>query len=284
MRLLQRILLFFAELGVLALGLAAMLAVAYLFERSGADEGWLSFVALFGPLILAVVGFFLFRQRNRRWKIKYDAANYLKHRASQLRNPRRTRRIRILCRLLRWLPSACAALVLFFLPVASRLIHPGTQLVTGYRFSLPMNWIIMKAGGNAGDDFAWALFSNEGASRYGLTPMWFNHSLPSGTTFSASDPAFPNDWYRPSNEAKDGHPTHTAKIDFTMGTVNATCWEYRDTFNTYSPAWLYPPVLWDVLCSTQPNGRNYNLRASFLGQKKDLPAFYQVLKSAKPSN
>jgi hypothetical protein len=285
MQLLKRVLLFFVELGVLFLGLAGTIGVAYILERREANDSPLASIAFFVPLILSVVGFFFFRHRNRRWKIEYDAANWLSYRSSQRLHPRRTRNVQIARRWLQWFPSACAALVLFFLPVASRIACPGAQFVRGYRASIPMNWIIISNGGSNPNFLATALFSNEGASRYGLTPMWFNHSLPSGVSLDTSDPAISNEWYRPTAEAKDGSPTHVAKTAFAIGTMTVTCWEYRDTFDLHSsPRWLYPPVLWEVLCSSQPNGRNYNLRASFLGQKEDIPSFYQVLKNLTPNN
>jgi hypothetical protein len=71
-----------------------------------------------------------------------------------------------------------------------------------------------------------------------------------------------------------------------MGAVVVNCWEYQDAFDAIGsgPNFLYPRELWEVLCSTQPNGKDFNLHASFLGREEDVPVFYRVLRGATPIN
>ena len=109
--------------------------------------------------------------------------------------------------------------------------------------------------------------------------------MPSGGTFFTSDPASSDGWWRPEHELASGHTTHLAVRQFRLGRVTATCYEYRDTYNDAigpSTGIFTPSALWESLCSTQPNGVDYNLRAAFLGHREDLPAFYELLSSAVP--
>lgn len=290
MQLLKRVLLFFAEIGVLFAGLVLSIAVAYCLDRFSDGAGPLSFVFFFGPLILSAVGFFMFRRRSRRWKIKYDAANYLTYRSRRRLNPWRAKRIRTTWHCLRWVPSICAAFALFFLPVASRIVYPANFLVTGFRFSAPLNWMMIETGDDRPrSSNSAAIFSNEGAAHYGLTPMWFTHSQPSVASFSTKDSWVPDDWYRPNREAREGHPTHIAKNEFVIGTTTVKCFEYWDTYeergNWYFPGWRSdPPNSLEILCSAQPVGRTYVWRAAFYGQHEDITAFYRVLKNATPTD
>jgi hypothetical protein len=125
------------------------------------------------------------------------------------------------------------------------------------------------------------------AARYGFTPIWFNHSIPSSGVFLTSDPQHPDGWNRPESELATGHATHLAVRRFQLGMITASCYEYRHSYNNpvRSPASIFtPPVLWESLCSTQPNGVDYNLRAAFFGHREDLPAFYDLVSSAIPAN
>jgi len=156
--------------------------------------------------------------------------------------------------------------------------------VPHYRVSTPLNWLMIKG---RGDNFAEAFFSNVGAARYGFTPIWFNHSMPSGAIFLTSDPEHAYGWNRPESELAGGRTTHLGVRKFQLGMITATCYEYRHTYDNAaeSPSSIFvPPVLWESLCSTQPNGVDYNLRAAFFGHREDLAAFYDLLNSASPSH
>jgi hypothetical protein len=275
---LKRVLLFVAEVGVLFLGFSFSLGLAICLDSS---KNNLAAIAFFSSLFLTVVGLLLFRRKTRKWKIEQDAASWMRNRPWRQLHPHQARHIRLVHRCLLWLPSVCAALVICFLPVASHLIFLGSHLVPHYRLSVPLNWTIIKSRG--GYPLVWAFFSSEGAARYGLTPIWFNRSLPSGATFSISGPASAFAWNRPERELASGHMTHVAKTEFRMGMIAMNCWEYRHTYNDAagpSSSLFTPAILWEVLCSTQPNGVDFNLHASFLGHKEDVPAFYKVLKEA----
>jgi hypothetical protein len=69
------------------------------------------------------------------------------------------------------------------------------------------------------------------AARYGFTPIWFNHSIPSSGVFLTSDPQHPDGWNRPESELATGHATHLAVRRFQLGMITASCYEYRHTYN-----------------------------------------------------
>jgi hypothetical protein len=164
------------------------------------------------------------------------------------------------------------------------MLYSGAHLVPHYRSSTPLNWLIIKS---RGDIEVWTFFSNQGAARYGFTPIWFNRSMPSSAVFFTSDPASSDGWRRPESELASGHTTHLAVRQFQLGMITATCYEYRHNYSDAvgsSSGIFSPPVLWESLCSTQPNGVDYNLRAAYLGHRKDLPAFYDLLNSTTPAN
>jgi hypothetical protein len=113
--------------------------------------------------------------------------------------------------------------VLFFLLIASQVIYSGTHLVNHYKFSMSLNWLIIKGllPANSG---TWVFFSNQGAARYGFTPLLFNHSLPSSAIFFfTSDPEQPEQWRLPESERAGGHTTHLAVRQFRLGMITVTC-------------------------------------------------------------
>ncbi len=275
MPLLKRVLLFAAELGILLVGIVVAFALAIHFDSA---ESQFPVIALFGTLLVSVVFFVLFRRKSQKWKIAIDAANFLKERSFRRSHPRRASLTRLLRRTLIRLPSLIAALTVLFLPAMSHMIFSGRHLVPQYRVSVPWNWTIVKSRGTL--PFVWVFFSNEGAARCGFTPLWFNQSLPSGATFAISDPASYYEWYRPRTEIADGRGTHVAQAHFKIGELELDCWQYvvHPHFGGFDGA----HVLQEALCSTKPNGQNFNLHASFLGRKEDIPIFYQVLRTAAP--
>src|ERR1700722_9270648 len=278
---LKRVLLFFAEAGLLIVGYASAFKLAIHFDS--ADNNLAPILVLF-TLLITIFSFLVLRRRTRKWKIEGDAAGWIADRSWRQAHPSRAKKVRRMYRCLLCLPGICVAIVFLFLPVASRIVYSGTYLVPHYRFSVPLNWMILKS---RGDFFVWAFFSYQGAARYGFTPIWFNHSLPSSATFVSSDPTSAFTWWRPQSETTHGHTTHVAKTEFKMGTIEVNCWEYRHTYNdTSAPSvgLVTPAVLWEVLCSTQPNGRDFNLHASFFGQREDVPAFYNFLQGATPTH
>ncbi len=280
MALLKRTVLLVGEVGLLFLGFAISLVAAKLLDSS---ENEFAVIGFFSGLLLTIVGWLTLRYKTRRWKIEQDAAQWMASRSFGKKYPRRAKFLRIAHRWMLWMPSACAGLVLFFLPVASHILLAGRSLVPHYSLSTPLSWMVIRSGGRY-HPYVRTFFSAEGAGRYGMTSMWFNHSMPSDGEFSISDPGSENGWSRPESELASGHPTHVAKRQFSMGTIAMECWEYRHDHDYLAEfrSMFRPPVLWEVLCSTEPNGVDFNLRAAFYGPQEDISAFYRVLEVAKP--
>jgi hypothetical protein len=244
----------------------------------------LAFLALLLGLFLTSATLVWFRRNAGQWTVVADANAWLAQRSWRQLHPRRAKYLRTLKRGALWLPSLCSTLVLFFLPVTSHVVFGGGQLIPHYRVTSPWNWLIIKS---RQDGPVWTEFSNQGAGRYGFTPVWFNRRIPSGAEFFWSDPRHVDGWWRPESELKNGHTTHVAVRKFQLGTITTTCYEYRHIYNDAvgpSSSIFAPDVLWESLCSTQPNGVDYNLRAAFLGSREDLAAFYDLLNSARPAN
>jgi hypothetical protein len=273
MRLLKRVLLFATEVLGLILGFVISFGLAHYFDSR--ENNFAALTLFFGTLVLTIVGLFLFRRTTRKWKTEQDAARWMAIRSWRRLHPHRARYVRIMHRILLWLPSACAALVLFFLPVASHLAFPSACLIPHYRLSVPLNWFVIKSRGDY--PMISTFLSRKGAAPYGLTPNWFNRA-PSVVTFGITDPESGYVWSLPERDIESGHPTHIAKTDFKLGTIEAECWEYR------VPVHFAEGVFGEVLCSTRPNGRDFNLHAAFFGHSEDIPTFYAVLKGTTPAN
>ncbi len=98
-----------------------------------------------------------------------------------------------------------------------------------------------------------------------------------------TSPDSPYEWYRPKNEGLSGHVTVREQANFRIGEIEMNCWQYEGIYRHFGNPRVNdaPLALCEVLCSTTPNGRNFNLHASFIGRKEDAVIFYQVLRSAR---
>jgi hypothetical protein len=270
-----------AEFVFIVVGFIVSLASAFYLHLTNRRAA--SFACVFEfALICAALAWF--RGSSAKWAVDADPARRLTSRSRRQLHPRRARYFRILQRFLLLLPIFCAAFVVVFLPLASHMIYSGTHLVPHYRSSTPLNWLILKSR----DDIAvWTFFSNQGAARYGFTPIWFSRAIPSVAIFFTSDPEHPFGWRLPEGELAGGHTTHVAVRQFQLGMNKATCYEYEHTYRgggISSGDSSVPTVLWDSLCSTQGDGVDYNLRAEFSGRREELPAFYDMLNSMTPAD
>ena len=229
-------------------------------------------IAFFVCVGCAIGAFILFRRKSKKWKLKWDAEAYLDFRERMRATPEGTRRLEKLRRGLLWAPSLCAAFVLFFQPLASRTIFSARHLVPHYQFSVPLNWMIVKS---RYDLFTWTAFNNEGALRYGFTPIWMNRTYRSGAVFGWTDFRTPYEWWKPRHEMESGKRTDIAAPSFTIGRLKVQCWEYTTRYRD-------PEPLKDIVCATEPNGVDFNFHASFWGHEQDKKDFYDVLRSARP--
>jgi len=277
-RLIKKGFLLLSEFVFLFFGCLFSLALALQLSYRGHTFAPLVFILC---LSLQCTALIWFRRKTAKWTAAADAETVLAHRCWRRLHPRRAKYVRSVRRSLVWLPSIFAAFVLFFLPVASHLFYLGRSIVPHYRVRVPLNWLVVESQGSG-----WLFFSEQGAARYGLTPIWFNRRMPSSVVFLIRNPEDGDGWNRTERELTSGHTTHVSVTEFRLGMITASCYEYRHVYGnvpTSSSSILTPPVLWESLCSTHPNGINYNLRTAFLGHREDLPAFYKLLNSATTS-
>ena len=269
------------ELAILFFGILLSIVFAAYVDSMASK---FAFVALLAGLILTTKLLVLFRRKTAQWTAVADAEAWLAQRSWRKLHARLAKYLRILQHGALWLPSLCSVFVLFFLPAASHVFYGGRQFVPHYRVAVPLNWLIIKS---RRDNFIWTFFSSQGAARYGFTPIWFSRRTPSSADFFWSDPQDAEGWSRPEAELKSGFTTHVAVRQFQLGAITATCYEYWPTYNHglgTSSSIFAPDALRESLCSTHPNGVDYNLRAAFFGYREDLPAFYDLLNSARPTN
>jgi hypothetical protein len=171
-RLTKKFFLFATEFVFLFVGCVVSLGFSAYLHDAGLKFGTVIFIVDFS---LVCAAWFWFRRKTGRWTTAADAEAFMALRYWRRLHPRRAKYFRAVRRCFIWLPSICAAFALFFLPVASHIFFPfGSQLIPHYRISAPLNWLVIKNGG-----IVWVFFSEEGASRYGLTPIWSNHRMPS---------------------------------------------------------------------------------------------------------
>jgi len=267
----KRLLLLILEIVVLLAALTLIVATAVVADRLDNQVG--SVVVLLGGLIPAVGSVIWLRWKDRKWKLRLDAEGFLAFRARMKAHPKRTRRIEKLRRWSLWVPSFVAAFALFFLPINSQLISFRTRFLAHWNFSVPFNWMVIKSSGGR---FVWAFFTNSGPARYGITPNWFREPSPASVTLSFGDPGDRFGWRKPEYEKETGRFTHQDKLVIMIGGREMDCWEY--------PRRDWEPIGWEeILCATRPNGRDFNLRVSFFGDKRDKGSFYRVLATAKPT-
>jgi hypothetical protein len=187
LRLFKKFFLFAAEIVFLFFGFIFSTGVGVHLHFLGSKCGPVAFLLSFSLICIALIWF---RRKTMNWTVSADATAWLRHRSWRRLHPRHVKYLRIFKRSLLWFPSLYSMLVLLFLPTVSHLLCSGTHLVPHYRCSTPSNWLIIKSL-IPGDSGIWVFFSNQGAARYGFTPISFNHSMPSAAIFFTSDPEQP---------------------------------------------------------------------------------------------
>jgi hypothetical protein len=123
MRTIKRVLLFACKVGALLIGFifSWVLAAATGFALSS-EQDHVSTMGFFAGLLAGLfltAGALLILRRKTWREVEYDTSAWLRSQAEWKSHPTRTRYKRIAARILDWVPSAIAALVLLFFPVAN---------------------------------------------------------------------------------------------------------------------------------------------------------------------
>ncbi len=292
MRLIKRLLLFAAEVGLFLVGVVLSLAVAEVFfsYSSVIYRAVYTFTFWFG-LLLTFAGVLAFRRKTRRWKIESGAIAWQRSQARRKLHPARARFISIAQRTLLWLPAAFAAFVLCFLPVATHLVHPCSHYLSHYRIPFPWTTTAVAFPRFDGDsDAVIVMVSNTGKGRFGVTPFWDRQWHFSLMTFHtsrgdsrSSRPAHifgPHSWVK---EVPGGGSTKVLSREFHVGMVAMTCWPYEPSWPGESDGYPFGAgPIGAVDCGSAVDVHGQSLIASFIGHEEDIAMFYRVIEGITP--
>lgn len=278
----QRLLVLAGELGVLVFGVAFSLflaiATAFYFDSRGNVELWAVNVVVgigLAGLLLTGVGVVALRRKTRAWKLEYDAVGWALGKAERRLHPARARRKRIAHQVIVWVPSAMAALVLFFYPAATHLAHPHSGHVGRFRVPIPWTYAIVRLA--SGRDYSWVIVlgSSTGRGRFGMTPflVWPFWNTPTPLS-SFSSFSFESNTNAPALDAMttEARRQETAEVrEFRLRDGAFTCWQYQR--HNGSRNWTN----WNVDCDTPTAVQQQYLHTHFYGREQDLRGFYKII-------
>jgi len=178
-------------------------------------------------------------------------------------------------------PSALAALVVFFFPVATHLAFPLSHYLRDYRVPIPWTATALSLS-QGGLDLVVALVSSTGEGRFGVTPFWNRKpAFSSLMSFSSWTDVDTIDYVYAKEAVREG-ATQVVHRQFMLGGLPLSCWQYLPTKNVFRNPLLVGGSIWTVNCETPPRVRQRNLYASFYGMESDIPAFYKVIEGVRP--
>jgi len=273
----KRVLLSVGEFGILILGFYLSLfsgaIVAFAFEFAGESAvGWGFLCGAILGLVLTVVGFRAVRRKNRPWKIEYEADRRELERAERKTHPTRARCKRIAKRVLVCMPSLVAALVLFFFPVATHIVHLRAHYLGHYRVPIPWNLAVFSSPEVFwARNYVWALARSDDRARFGVT----SYGEPSSAIeFGFIDPDYDAIRFN-ARYSGSWHPAaQEFSRDFRLNGVAFRCWQYQ--YGHFGGG------AWSISCKTPLEARWLNLYAGFLGREEDIPIFYRIIEGITP--
>jgi hypothetical protein len=280
MRPIKRVLILVSEVGVLLVGLAAsallVVTLAYL-----SDSGGLALSAAFIGFLLTIGGWLIFRREMRPWKLEYDAAGWALDRAERKEHPGRAKCKRVLRRILLYVPSAIAAMVLFCFPFMSHLLHPSSRYLRNYRIPIPWTYIVWPLP-PYGDV---TVIARSDVSRwpFSMMPLWDSSLRFSIMTFGSAGPDVFGFEAKLAEDERTG-ATRGVEREFRLDTVALSCWQFvpaRGRGVSFAFAYLSWPY-YEVDCWTAADVRPEGFWASFQGRESDLPLFYEVVAGVTP--
>jgi hypothetical protein len=279
MLLIKRVLLFGAEAGILAVGFVSAFVLPKLMESILENSGGFAF---FGGLAFTIFAFLFVQWKTRKWKMKYDAERWLASRVERRFHPKRAKYSRLIRRRLLWLPSVCAALVVFFFPVTTHLLHMRSRYLKHYRVPIPWTWTVFSPVGDTGEySYINALITMGAMGRYGVTPFWKERPSFSVTTFGSVGPNGAFDFNESLREQRLRGATNVSQRDFQLGKATLTCWQYFPAHSSRVGK-LAPNDYWEIACSTPASLRDRDFYAYYYGGTDKVLPFYKVLEHVTP--
>jgi hypothetical protein len=278
MRPIKRLLLFAGEVGIIGLGLILSSALAiWLGFIAGQAVG--AFAFYFG-LLLTLIAFFITRRRHRPLKIEYDAVGWQLSQVDRKLHPVRVRYKRIALRVLLCVPSAIAAMVMFFFPVASHLVHLRSHYLRHYRIPIPWTFAVFKMIGPPSEyEYVIALSKRP----FGVTPFWGKDQVYSGMSFGVRvpDPGR-RDFDRETVELMRHGADQMLSKEFRLADIEITCRQYVPPYRGFRAWPLGTERSWQADCEAPVDRYRHSFNASFYGRQEDLPAFYKVIEGVTP--
>lgn len=276
MRTIKRLLLTAKELAVFLLGLILSLVLTVVVSQAGFRGIDLPLV-LFSGLLFTSFVVSRVRRKDAPRKFAYDVAGWALDQSERKLHPRRRKFKRILIGVLVSLPSAVALLVLFFLPVATHLRHPGSQYFPHYRIPIPWSVaVLFPSELDGGDRFRvlTGLVRSNPWPRFGMTTLRDEESLSAIVTFGTRR------WSEGTSDLPEsvrlGGTTDLLRREFRSNSLAVTCWQW----------WYSSPALrresrnelvWSVACQAPADAYQQQFEASFYGREESIPEFYRIV-------
>jgi hypothetical protein len=176
-------------------------------------------------------------------------------------------------RILVCVPSAIAAFVFFFFPIATHLSHPRSPTLTHYRIPVPWNFAVLPSYSDK--HLLTVMGSTNGKARYGMTPRFVPENFSDPPT--VSEMIFTEYEYFSVDRPPQESQFTIRNLD--LGYMRITCLQpVRPVFHTGSPSAV------SAFCQTSGRATANVLIAKFLGAAQDLPAFYRIIEGIQPLN
>jgi hypothetical protein len=263
-RRIKRVLLFASEVGVLVFGfIGAVILAAAVADFLDSDGGVPTLLVFSAGLVLTMVAFVARRRATQPWKVEYDTPACARYLAQRKLHPKRSRYKRIAKQVVAWVPSLIAGAVLFYFPVATHIVHPGSQYLRHYRVPIPWTYAVLSPPEQIPENGAViALGSSRGAGRFGMTLFWDR------------DPAFSMMTFGERRVGFNGEPR-----SYPVRAGERMCWKYA---SQYGGSWYFERAFWEIVCETPLDVNQQSFYAAFHGRDEDIPAFYRIIEGVTP--
>jgi hypothetical protein len=226
----------------------------------------------FGIAATAII-FASLRRRTRKHYLEYELSRYSEA-------GKRRRGLTGIWRLVLWLPSALALLMLIFFPVGSHILHPDGHYLRYYRIPIPLTWVVLDQWVSASEQ-SWVTVapSGDGISRFGLTTLRREQPV-SIMGFMSSDQPYDPDF---QEWTRSGAVNISRMV--LRGRIPLICWQFVPRLE--QALWEIRRLLpdnaevWKADCMTPQNAKHH-FAATFIGREEDLPKFYDVVQHVMP--
>lgn len=277
----QWLLLFARQLGLLGIGLtfSALLGLGTA-GFTGLDNPslLLYFLGVFCGFILTGFVFSAYRRKTRQWEVEFEIEVWMRGETERRLHPTRARCKRLTGRVLLWLPSALAALVLFFSPVLSHLRHPGSHYLKHY--TVPIPWNMLAFSGTLGDDSVAVYMIRGWKGQFGIITIGDVEPLSSQMSFESLPRDSDFSVYKQYTLPRWPIATRKSARQFHFGPIKLICWEYSYELQRGLSS---DRSLWEMIaCTTPDSERERNLFATFRGGEADAAAFYRIIERIQP--